>query len=239
MSFRSARVPLTACLLLTLFPAVRAAAQEQKLISFSGLQGKIVAISGNLIQWTDATNAEMYVKIDKKTKLQVLGTAEPSFLTPGLFVRFNAEVTKRGKVVDAIDELTIFTPGNGITTGIFEDGVVDPKATSGRYFLAGRISSAKNDLLTVDTGAQSFKIKLADDAKVKIDVPDYSIARPEDEITITGTGLAKTQIVAKGIEIHLANPLKGAEKKGKKTAKAPSPRGNTTAKGGFSDLETP
>jgi hypothetical protein len=221
MSLRVAFVAaaVTACL----FVSNESAKGQEKLLFFSGLKGKIVFISGDVIQWTDATGADMKVQIDKKTKTQLLGEVEPSFLNEGMFVRFPAEVTKRGKVVDAIEELTIFSPLDGFSAGIFEDGPVDPKAASAKYLISGQLTAIKGGLMTVNAGQNSFKFKLADDAQLKIDVSDYTLARPDDEINITGSGVDKTQIVAKGVEIQLATPLAGEVKKSRKaTAKKPA-----------------
>ncbi|MBL9124553.1 MAG: hypothetical protein JNG90_13040 [Planctomycetaceae bacterium] len=224
--------------LLTL--ALLPAAAHAQPMRFHNLQGKIVAIAGNVIQWTDPTNAEMYVQVDARTKVKVTGTADPSVLAPGMYVRFGAEISKRGKILNDLDELTIFTPGDGFTTGVFEDGLVDPKAASARYFVAGQIESVKNGLYSIETGEDSFKVKLSADSKINIDVPDISIARADDEITITGRGEAKNQIVASELEVKLAAPLAAAEKPGKRPVKSRKPsRGKAAARPAGNDADVP
>jgi hypothetical protein len=204
--------------------APTSAPAQDKTLQFRNLKGKIVAMSGRFIQWTDPTNAVMYVRLDKKTKTQVTGEVDPSFLSPGMFVRFPAVVTKRGKIEGDVGELTVFNPADGFSTGIFEDGVSDPKAASAKYFIAGQIQSTKNGETTVRVGNQSFKFQLTDDAKLNIEVSDYSIAKPDDEITITGSGLRKDQIEAKEIEIKLGKPLSGVAEKSRRpnSTKRPS-----------------
>lgn len=196
-----------------LVASVSTSAAQQQLVFFNGLKGKVKAVSGDIIQWTDGTGAEMYVQVDKNSKTQLLGEVEPGFLGVGMFVRFSAEVTKRGKVVSDIDELTIFSPADGFSPGVFEDGPVDPKAASARYLISGQITANKNGQLTVDAGELTFRANLDKDAKLKIDVSDYTLARADDEIVITGSGEDKTRIKAKGVEIQLATPLQGAEEK--------------------------
>jgi cytoskeletal protein CcmA (bactofilin family) len=132
-------------------------------------------------------------------------------------------VTKRGKIVGEVGELTVFNPADGYSTGIFEDGVSDPKAASAKYFIAGQIQATKNGETTVRVGGQSFKFKLTQDAKLKIEVSDYSIAKPDDEISITGSGLRKDQIEAREIEIKLGMPLAGVEEKTRRRASAKKP----------------
>ncbi len=218
MSRTFARLVLVTCLATTVMTSTQVFAQAQIMV-FQGLKGKIVSLSNGVIQWTDASKAEMYAIYAEPTAIKVTGEAEPSFLRAGLYVRFGAEITKRGKIVDDIEELTIFTPGNGYTVGVFEDGPVDPKAAANKYFVAGQIESYKNGLFTIETGEDSFKIKLSDEVKIKIETHDLSIARADDEITLTGGGDDKTKIIATEITVELAAPLKGEEKKTRRPSK--------------------
>jgi hypothetical protein len=219
MSRTIPRAVVVTCLAIAVTVCLPSFAHAQIMV-FQKLQGKVVSVSNGVIQWTDASKAEMYAIYAEPTSIKVTGEAEPSFLRPGMYVRFGAEITKRGKIVDDIEELTIFTPGDGYTIGVFEDGPVNPKDSASKYFVAGQIDSYKNGLFTIETGEDSFKVKLSDDVKIKIETHDLSIAKADDEITLTGGGEDKTKIIATEITIELAEPLKGEEKKAKRTAKS-------------------
>lgn len=220
---RSGRILTVALTALALWLNHSSALAQAKPLQFHDLQGKVVAISGNIIQWTDPTKAEMYVRLDNKTRSLVTGEVEPSFLSPGTFVRFPAEVTKRGRITGEVREMTVFSPLDGYSAGVFADGAADPKAASARYLISGQIESVKNGQMIVRAGEQSFKFKLAEDAELKIEVSDLSIVRPDDEISITGSGERKDQIQAREIAIKLAKPLAGAEKNPRKSSAAKKP----------------
>lgn len=217
---------------------IAALGQQPKLLYFTDLKGKIVSMSGDIVRWTDASQAEMYVQLNRDTKIQVLGEAEPSFLTPGLFVRFKAEISRRGQIVDDISELTIFTPADNSSVGVREEAPGAPKATTVPILVAGQITENKNGQYTIVAGENEFRFRLADEPEIKLDVADLSIVRPDDDISITGGGEAKDQIIAKGIKIELAAPLAGAVKKGKRpTAKRPARNGRQSTSERTEDAE--
>lgn len=219
MPSRIARASLVALLAAAGLVVAPQAAPAQIRV-FQALKGKVVAVSGAVVQWTDATNADMYVQLVEPTRIKVTGEAEVSFLQPGMYVRFPAKISKRGKIADDIEELTIFTPGDGYMVGLYEDGEVDPKEPENKYFVAGQIDSFKNGLYTIETGDDSFKIRLSDEVKINLETRDLSYVKADDEITITGGGENKTQILATEIEIKLTEPLAGEEKKTKRSKKS-------------------
>ena len=179
---------------------------------YSGLKGQVVGIRPGMIQWTDDAGEPMYVKLTPQTQIQVMGTADPDFLRPGLFVRFSASLNDRGEVGGEVAELTIFTPRDGYSVGIFSDSD-DPTATDGQSFVAGQLKTLRNSKFVVAVGNQQVRGELATEPKVKLALADYSLAQPGDQITVTGVGFERDKIEARGIEIHLAEPLSTGKKK--------------------------
>src|SRR4029077_4241330 len=59
---------------------------------------------------TDMNGSEWKVAPEKTCKIEVKGTADPSFLKPGLMIRFNADVDKKGRATAPVNELEIVSP---------------------------------------------------------------------------------------------------------------------------------
>lgn len=181
---------------------------------FNAIKGRFVAAKPGMIQWTDSQDTPCYVKILPGTYVQVLGEAEPNFLRPGLLVQFTGTIQGRGTVAEPIEEITIFTPRDGYSIGVVdEDG--DSKRDDGPKKIAGQLKSIKNGKITVVAGKQTIKAELVEEPTVQIDISDYSLAAPGDEITISGLGLDRTKIEATGIEIQLTEKLRGMDQRKK------------------------
>ena len=193
--------------------------------NFTAIKGKFVAAKPGMIQWTESDEIPCYVKVLPSTYVQVLGEAEPSFLRPGLLVKFTGTIQGRGTVAEPVEEITVFTPRDGYTIGVINEDE-NSKRDDGPKSITGQLKSIKNGKITVVAGKQTIKAELVEEPVVKIDINDYSLATPGDEITISGLGLDQTKIEATGIEIQLSEKLRGVEMRkkparGKKTMDAP------------------
>src|SRR5690606_29514928 len=104
-------------------------------------------------------------------------------LAPGMFVRFSAELNKKGEAVAPVDSLTVFTPrpemGVGIALesaldrGAFQFGEVETPAETTetpKYLVAGRIVKRKNNDLAVSDGRNTVKMSLAETVEIKVDL---------------------------------------------------------------------
>ncbi len=176
------------------------------------VKGTITGMRGDLIQWTDENQRVNLVKLDPKRlmRITVTGTAEPSFLRPGLFVRFLTTPDERGKITETIGELTIFSPADGFQPGVFPE---DPGNPKGPVLVAGRIKSLRKGKMTLLVGRQQVKVQLAEEPKIAIEVTDLRIVSPGDQIEVTGFGQTAQQLIARTIDIKLAKPLSGPKKK--------------------------
>ena len=204
-------VTIAGALALALLASRLATAADGNFI-FNHLEGEVVAIEPGKITWTDKSNVPHIAFVTKETKVQVTGEIEASAIAPGAYVRFTIPVTpKRLQPIKGakVEELTLFSPGDGYQLGLLPDNVVDPQAKSVSCLVAGQVKQLKKGLLTLVINGKQFKVTLADEAKVKVDVSDYSIARKGDNIVLTGTGANQREIECKGVEINLAGTVAG------------------------------
>ncbi len=80
-------------------------------LKIAKVTGKVAAVAGNRIKITSNQKDEFFAIVDNKTKLHFSGKAEPSFLVPGVSVRFDAEINPAtGVVKNPVSKLQIFTP---------------------------------------------------------------------------------------------------------------------------------
>jgi hypothetical protein len=196
-------------------------AQPQQLSLFR-LSGTVAGVRPGMIMYRDVNNKECYAKIDKDTRrVVVTGVAEASALRPGMSVRFHATLSRRGEAEDPIAELTIFSPTAGDVPGVLPD---DPNDKNSQMWVAGLIRTVKDDTITVQAGRNTVKAKLAELAKIKLEVSDYSLAQEGDTIKILGKGYQPDKVIAGEIEIQLAKPLAAPEEQKKPRRNARRPR---------------
>ncbi len=131
-------------------------------------------------------------------------------------------------------------PGGGLP-GANPPGAGKGKKATERLEVHGRILTNRAGKMTVDASAQHSKrkvfVELAPDAKIAVDVNDYSRARAGDAIEVIGNPLARdgSTIEALEVRIDLAAPLTGprkgrhpavakrpAEKPGEEMARSPT-----------------
>jgi hypothetical protein len=63
-----------------------------------------------------------FVQIEPRAQhIEFLGSAEVSWLHPGLLVRFNATVDKRGRILEPITQLDVITLRDGYQLGVVAD----------------------------------------------------------------------------------------------------------------------
>ena len=206
-------------------------------------KGTLRAVMPGRFQILTDSAQNWIVFVDPKAIVHVTGTAEPDFLKVGMFVRFTAEVDKRGLVKDKLKQLTIFTPSPLVFPGIWPEGQ-EPSAgkpaearkrfgtgtgagpaagkppTSNVYTVAGQIAGSRKGRLTVNTGRAAVRIQVADDAKIDVDFADYSVAKPGDRISVTkGKMFAGRMGIAQALEltIKLSKPLALPKKKPART----------------------
>lgn len=220
---------------LLLMPAALSVAQEKgKMGEKVSASGTITAVGPGVMQVMSAAGDQWQVALDPKAEVYVSGTASPSFLRPGMLVKFSGKFNKKAEAVEPLSSITVFTPraekprqgeeggGNSsdLAKGLFE---VDEPAPAGEkkkpveafdVSSGGAIVSARGGKLSVRGPAGTFKMTLASDAEVALDVNDYRLARAGDKIELEGWTYQGdvTKVVANRVSIRLAEPL-GEKKK--------------------------
>ena len=80
----------------------------------------------------------------------------------------------------------------------------------GQATIAGQITNARNNKLTVNAGGRTFKFDVTDDANIDVKVADYTtFARRGDKITVDGKMYPNTTGIglASNIKIEAAAPF--------------------------------
>jgi hypothetical protein len=224
--------------------------EQIKLDPFAA-KGTIAGVGRGQIQLITATQQKWLVAVSPQAVVHVIGTAEPSFLRSGMFVRFTAALDKKGKAQEPVSELTIYTPSAEMGIGVWPEGMAvgdvgaerpaqpaNPfgggfgvgtpavPADTARYVVGGRITGERRGKLIVNFGRGTTEIELAENAAIKVDFADYTVARQGDSISVTKGKTYPNQFMllqanpnavgramALEMEIQLSQPLSGPEKK--------------------------
>ncbi len=185
--------------------------------SFSGT-GTVSAVRAGVLV-VDAQGTTWQVKPDVGSKVEVIGTAGPDYLKPGLVVKFQAAFDPKGdrtKAVAPINELEIITPHIGEMPGAAPAGATAIAAaqnaaavpgTARWLSVIGRVRSVKSNELIVDAGNGVFKTELDPATAIKVRVSDTSIVRAGDQIEASGYIANPGFAVASTIRVTMAHPL--------------------------------
>jgi hypothetical protein len=199
--------------------------------------GTIKSIAPGVLQVMSSAGDQWQVALDPKAEVYVTGTATPAFLKPGMLVKFSGKFNKKAETVEPLASITVFTPredkekwnrGKGeegganseLAKGLFQIDEPKPDAKKQKPMetfdvsTGGEIASARGGKVSVRGPSGSFKLELAKDATVALDVSDYRLARPGDKIDLEGWTYNGdvTKVVASRVTIRLAEPV-GDKKK--------------------------
>ena len=215
--------------------------------------GKVAGVFPNGIQMITTRGAKWVIQVvPRQSQLKITGVADPSFLHPGLHVKFSGEIDDKGLLQSELKELEIFTPANKNSTGVFatgsdEDAKPVPRPGAGTYDFRGRVVTYRDGQIVLIAG-KKITGKVAGDAEISVNVQDLWFAQPEDELTVKGWNTPEMEpnsqkktpgtAVGKEIEIKLSKRLTSAPKKGPVRA-AKLPKGKQPAETPPADVEDP
>ena len=189
-----------------------------------------------------ASGGDRYlVQIEPQARaIEYLATAEPSWLMPGLLVRFTASVDRRGKILEPIGQLEAITLREGDQLGIVSDmgdggGLGDegaalfqeakpekkerkkapPPKDSGTWTFVGRLTEVKNGRVSIAVPGKVLKGELAENVKISVDYGNLSLVKPGDQITFQGWSPVgrKQFVMANSITVTAPEKLVGVTKK--------------------------
>ncbi len=241
-------LPVVKCALLILGLLVLATAAEaqEKKTRVKKLKGTVKEVSEGQMVMTDAKeNAEITLKISKKCDIEVLGSTDTAYLTPGVNVHFMAEMTKSGLVPDPLKEITVcnITEKEGALCILADPTKASNKGPDAvnQMEVRGTIKTNKSGKITIDIPSertkksQQVRITLAPDVKVLARFTDLSNVQPGDAVEVpSGTEQEPTLVLPRKVIVTLANPLVPAEPTDKKT-----PAGRKTTAKSSSDKQAP
>ena len=181
--------------------------------------GKIENVQGNVLAIKIDTGHPYFIGLfPELSKLGISGTAEPSYLKPGMLVSFTADidVEKKGaEVAEPLKELAVISKSETNTPGVFPEDRENKEST--RFFVRGIVKSMKDDTLAVSAGGKQITAKVASDAAIKIESADLSIVRPGDEISVDGrvykeyrsenNNIQPGMVIGEKVDIKLAETL--------------------------------
>jgi len=226
-------------------------AQAPRMIQVKPIQisGSVVNVRPGAVMIKTTTGGMCALRIPPRIEVRVTGKARRDVLKTGLHVRFNAKVDKRRSLIpEKVSKFTIITPSkeDGRMLGVFlissppaEGQPADeasrkksppPKAELSTFDIRARILAIKGNWLTLSAPNEFFKAKfrleMADDPEIDVDVADYTLAKPGDTLTALAVQMNPQLFQAvKKIHIALAKPLGEGKRRTppKRGGRKPSP----------------
>lgn len=192
------------------------------------ISGTVEGVASGGLAVAGENEQSWQVVIPRNANVHVVGEATVEFLHAGLFVEFEAELNERGVIQGKIAELKIVSPSADRPAGVFPAGGdgfggqegAPPKGAkrgapaAGKHRVLGRLAAARGGKYSVSArGTMPFE--LAEDAKIAVDVSDWSVAAKGDKITVKGMMMPGRQGFAQAqeVKIELSEPLTGGKKK--------------------------
>jgi hypothetical protein len=184
------------------------------------IKGKISGLRPGFIQVKTGKGELWVVKVDANLKeIKLDGSAEPSWLQPGMFVEFDNRFDGRGQPVTAVTELKVFSPNAKTQFGVAplaeraEEGIPPANPQTIDMRITGRLMAYKNDKISVMAGNTPVLVKLAPILTITVELNDYRLSRPGDTIHVTGKYFVKGQGLADRIEIKGEGLYEGDKRK--------------------------
>ncbi|HND53372.1 MAG TPA: hypothetical protein PLV92_13275, partial [Pirellulaceae bacterium] len=97
-----------------------------------GMQGGVMQVVGSGgEQYLVALEAPQNAQQASQVQVSFQGKAEPSWLKPGMLLRFQNKVDKRGRLLDPIDSLEVLSPRPDLQVGILPASGLDKEGGGG------------------------------------------------------------------------------------------------------------
>lgn len=193
--------------------------------------GKILAMQRDVVRMAnDESKQQWLVKMPKETAgIHLLGTARPTFLQPGMMVRFSGKFDSKGNSRAPIEKLEIFTPTpvkEGTLPDVQQFGVFpeaafggqllldaqpagQPKGDVASFVVSGQLRGFRKGEILVAAGPTLVRTTLSEKAEILVDIADYRWVRAGDEIEVNGWCYPhlKSNVVATRVTIRTKEPL--------------------------------
>lgn len=204
--------------------------------------GTIKEAGGGLLHVVGAGGSQWLVKVEAQPQnISFMGTADDSWLQPGMLVRFSGLMDRRLRMTEPLSAVSVISMRQGYVFGVTQEGLATGGNDAPKLFedakpekpapvkkqpgsanepmpvlIIGRIVQAKNGKLTLDVGTgKQMKVELAEKARISVDVADLSWARAGDKIELDGWAYPqqKQNVFAQNVTITASNPLSSEKKR--------------------------
>ncbi len=185
-------------------------------LQIAQISGTMQAAQLNQIKIVAEDKKEYFAVVSEQTSLQYKGTAESDFLTPGLLVRFSAELNQSGQVQGPVKELEVFTISQhrrlspeqmrDQTAGVYQVGgevgnvkpsdkakdktAAKPTANSTKvaqsYRIVGQIAGVKAGKMFVQAGGVQVQLELDPKAVINVTSQDTTFCQMGDQVKVSG-----------------------------------------------------
>jgi hypothetical protein len=166
--------------------------------------GTVKDVRPGLFQLAGDDGEQWLVQIAAQPKdIVYSGSADMTFLRPGMFVRISSKLNRRGQTDEKIGNWTAFTPKPDTKLGLITEQTrstdpnlfIDSKAEKRpkpkpsldpTYEIAGRITKVTRTEITIDAAGTQVRAQVADKSSVTLDLADLSYLRPGDKVEFSG-----------------------------------------------------
>jgi len=206
--------------------------------------GVIKGIARGVMLMESEDGDRYYVRAaGRRAKFAYTAKADASWLYPGLMIQFRGKVTKKGKVLEPVEELAVFTASKETKLGVkqdlstatsklFRDVPDDSKKKTKKsktkkktrrgkravpgvpYVVTGKLFRLKNGEMTVIAPGIVIKAKVAETAKISVDVKHARWVRIGDKVSVNGyyVGDKKQYVTASRIAVTAEKKLVSKKK---------------------------
>lgn len=159
----------------------------------------------------------------EKTKVRISGTMEGSYLRPGMWVEFVADVDKDDTVVNQPTEIALIQPPpvnkQGVLPAVAKAGQLKekPAAPAGKKGrrpkynaekIVGRITACDGKTVSIQAAARTVRLPLEDSATIGFSSNDPKQLKSGAKVTVKGKAMGGN-LLADSIEAAVSQPLKG------------------------------
>ncbi len=199
----------------------------------------VEVVQGNAIKIRDSKNEDWILQLDNDTKVRLTGEADIRWLQPGVYVRFTADIDKKGTLQKEIKEIEIISAEDRSALGFFTPAEGDEAAkpvrtpTEGTYLVKGKLSKIRDGQMLILAGNRQVAGKLAGECTLKLDIADHTLAQAGDSAKVKAWYFEGRrpvaafnqpgQALAEEVTITLARPLAYTGKKSRSTVKSTRP----------------
>ena len=208
--------------LLALASTTLAADAPQK-VRVKKLQGTVKEVGEKQIIMTDAKDQEISLKLGSKCEIEVVGTTDAAYLTPGVPVHFLAELTTSLSSPDPLPAITVCNIDDDTNRPLCI--LADPTASKKKgpdaknmMEVRGTIKTNKNSRMTIEVKSvatkktETVKVVLAPDIKVAARFTNLERVTPGDTVEVpSGTESEPGVVRPRSLKITLAKPLVAEE----------------------------